>query len=321
MIVYPYKRIPEKISQSVPAEWGIARSDRGWMTSEVFYEYIANGFHPFLVSQGIIFPVVLFVDGHMSHLTYQLSVLCNELKTEVTALYPNAIRILQPADVAVFRPVKIYWRKAVREWQVKHPGEVLNKVTFAHLLREAIESAAKPETLLKGFQACGLYALNANAVNYTKCLGKNATTRPRHTNEKNGREDPCTIKRTENTSMDYAIFVNIVGKEKVEKFRRINDIISRENNEECFTLFHLWEYFKENREHTKILSDESRISMGNDCGQACDQPSTSTGRILETTELTPNEAGIFTADQVGTVPSYYLNTHKNGDDHVTCSEM
>jgi hypothetical protein len=87
------------------------------------------------------------------------------------------------------------------------------------------------------------------------------------------------------------------------------------------TLFRLWEYFQENRDHTNILSDESRISMGNDCGQACDQPSTSTGRILETTELTPNEAGIFTANQVETVPSNSLNTHKNGDDHVTCSEM
>jgi len=29
MIAYPYKRIPEKMAQSVPAEWGIARSDRG----------------------------------------------------------------------------------------------------------------------------------------------------------------------------------------------------------------------------------------------------------------------------------------------------
>jgi hypothetical protein len=61
--------------------------------------------------------------------------------------------------------------------------------------------------------------------------------------------------------------------------------------------------------------------MGNDCGQACEQPSAYTGRILETTELTPNEAGIFIADQVGTVPSNSLNTHKNGDNHVTCSEM
>jgi len=71
--------------------------------------------------------------------------------------------------------------------------------------------------------------------------------------------------------MDYATFVNIVGKEKVEKYRRMNDIISQGNNEEFFTLFPLWEYFQENRNHTMILSDESRISMDNDCGQACDQ--------------------------------------------------
>jgi hypothetical protein len=48
----------------------------------------------------------------------------------------------------------------------------------------------------------------------------------------------------------------------------MNDIISQENNEEFFTLFRLWEYLQENRDHTMILSDESRILMGNDCGQA-----------------------------------------------------
>ena len=126
MIVYPYKRIPEKIAQSVPAEWGIARSDRGWMTCELFYEYFANIFHSFLVSQGVIFPLVLFVDGYKSHLTYQLSLLCNKLKIEIIALYPNATRMLQPADVAVFHPVKMYWRKAVRDWHAKHPDDFLN---------------------------------------------------------------------------------------------------------------------------------------------------------------------------------------------------
>ena len=62
--------------------------------------------------------MVLFIDGHKSHLTYQLSVLCNKLKIEIIALYLNATRMLQPADVAVFHPVKIYWWKAVRDWQV-----------------------------------------------------------------------------------------------------------------------------------------------------------------------------------------------------------
>jgi len=70
--------------------------------------------------------------------------------------------------------------------------------------------------------------------------------------------------------MDYATFVNIVGKRKEVKFGRMNDIISQENIEEYFTLFHLWEYFQGNRDHAIILSDESRILMGNDFGQASD---------------------------------------------------
>ena len=113
------------------------------MTEEVFYEYIANIFHPFLVSQRVIFPVALSVDGHKSCLSYQLSVLCNKLKIEIIAFYPNATRIPQPADVAAFRPVRMYWRKAARDWHAKHPGEVLNKVTFAPLLREVVDFAAK----------------------------------------------------------------------------------------------------------------------------------------------------------------------------------
>ena len=159
---------------------------------------------------------MLFVHGHKSHLTYQLSVLCNKPEIEIIVLYPNASRILHPVDVAVFHSVKMYWRKAVRDWQAKHPGEVLNKVKFAPLLREVIDFAVKPETLVRGFHTCGLSPLNANAVDYTKCLDKN-TARP--TNEKNGRQDPSTIQRNKDTSMDYATFVNTVGKEKVEKFR------------------------------------------------------------------------------------------------------
>ena len=61
--------------------------------------------------------------------------------------------------------------------------------------------------------------------------------------------------------------------------------------------------------------------MGNDCGQACDQPYTFTGGIIETTELTPNETAIFTAHQFGTVQNNSSNSHKNGDDHGSCSEM
>ena len=103
--MYPYKRIPEKISQSFPPEWGIARSDRGWMTCEVFYEYIANIFHPFFVSQGVIFPVMLFVDDHKSHLsndTFKAFVFITFcFKSYVSVIYNSASKIN-------FRNLKFY---------------------------------------------------------------------------------------------------------------------------------------------------------------------------------------------------------------------
>lgn len=46
-IVYPYKRaVPKDITDQVPEDFMVARSDSGWMTSEIFYEYLANCFIP-----------------------------------------------------------------------------------------------------------------------------------------------------------------------------------------------------------------------------------------------------------------------------------
>ncbi|XP_031332059.1 uncharacterized protein LOC116162555 [Photinus pyralis] len=40
MVIYPYKRIPSNVVNSVPREWGVGCSDTGWMKNENFYEYL-----------------------------------------------------------------------------------------------------------------------------------------------------------------------------------------------------------------------------------------------------------------------------------------
>ena len=46
-IIYPYKRaVPKNMVDKVPTGYCIARSDSGWMTSDIFYEYLANVFIP-----------------------------------------------------------------------------------------------------------------------------------------------------------------------------------------------------------------------------------------------------------------------------------
>jgi hypothetical protein len=95
----------------------------------------------------------------------------------------------------------------VTKWYTNHPGgEVLNKVSFAPLLKEVTESSTKPETLANEFGACGLYPLNPNVLDYSKCLGTSASASV-------STENSINIKDELGTTMNYSTFVEIIGKE------------------------------------------------------------------------------------------------------------
>src|SRR5699024_5725200 len=96
-------------------------------------------------------------DGHSTHMTYQLSDLCSQLKIVLICLYPNATRIFQPADVSAFKPIKSGWKKGVLEWRRSHINECLTKETFAPVLKNVIEMYSRDANIRNGFKACGLY--------------------------------------------------------------------------------------------------------------------------------------------------------------------
>ncbi|XP_022177727.1 uncharacterized protein LOC111038801 [Myzus persicae] len=219
MIIYKYQRIPQNIIDTIPPHWGVGRSDTGWMKAEVFYEYIANIFYPFLVEKNIQFPVLLFVDGHKSHLTYQLSTLCSDLKIILIALYPNATRILQPADVSAFRPLKSGWKKGLSEWRNKNPHSSVTKKDFAPILDAVLKTTVKSSTPINGFKACGLFPWNPDEIDYKKCLE----------------------------------FSDIIGIETLEKFNNIENIVETENqSEEFFILYRIYEQLKGNQQNSEV---------------------------------------------------------------------
>lgn len=120
----------------MPETWAFGRSETGWMTSETFYEYITNCFHPWLVANKIKLPILLFVDGHASHVTYHLTDYCSKNGIILVALYPNATHIVQPMDVSAFRPMKGSWLKAVLDWRMDENGARLTREHFAPLLKK-----------------------------------------------------------------------------------------------------------------------------------------------------------------------------------------
>ena len=168
-LIFPYKRIPKDIIDSMPDTIKAARTESGWMTSEAFFNFIVEVFNKYLEEKNITKPVILFIDGHSSHLTMQLSVKCEELGIVIYILPPNTTHILQPADVGPFKPFKTFWRQAVHNFQCKNPNQVVKRRDVGPLIDEVLPMINK-DCIINGFRICGLFPLNPNAVDYAKCL-------------------------------------------------------------------------------------------------------------------------------------------------------
>lgn len=178
MVMFNYVRIPANIAKKMPKSWGIGRSESGWMTSETFYEYIANVFHPWLVNNKVEFPVILYLDGHSSHMTLALSNLCKDLQIELIALHPNATHILQPMDVAVFHPLKTKWLKTLREWRLENEVVKLTRDNFGPVLNTAMSQLDFQQVLKNGFRTTGLFPFSADGINYNKFFKDSVTQVP-----------------------------------------------------------------------------------------------------------------------------------------------
>lgn len=113
------------------------------------------------------FSVILFVDGHVSHLSLILSQFCKEHQIELIALYPNSTHILQPLDVAVFHPLKSRWKSTVDQWRLDNNLQKLKRENFAPVLKQALDSMLNlPSIIENGFRSCGLSPFSSNAVDF-----------------------------------------------------------------------------------------------------------------------------------------------------------
>lgn len=80
--------------------------------------------------------------------------------------------ILQPADVSVFKPLKQEWKTTVRSWlsRPENVNSCVNKLNFCTLFEETLKGTNITNQIKNGFRKCGLFPLNPENVDYTKCV-------------------------------------------------------------------------------------------------------------------------------------------------------
>lgn len=165
LVVFEGKKLPRKsILEQIPSGWSVSATENGWMTKESFFYYFKEVFHKWLIEKKIDFPVIVYLDGHISYLSIALLEYCLENRIELTALYPNSTHILQPLDVAQFHPLKEAYRKEVKLWKAEFGS--FKKDNFSKVLMKAINTLDIKKIIKNGFRSCGLYPFNANAVDY-----------------------------------------------------------------------------------------------------------------------------------------------------------
>lgn len=172
-VVFPYIRPPKDVVNSMPNDWFLGKSDTGWMKADIFYDYIAKCLTKWIEDIEVRKPVLVFVDGHKTHMTMKLSKYCHDNNIILYALPPNTTHLMQPADVSVFKPLKSEWAATVHNWysQPENVNTVLTKTTFCPLLNKVLSNTESlTESIKNGFRKCGLYPFDPNAVDYSKCV-------------------------------------------------------------------------------------------------------------------------------------------------------
>ena len=163
-IILPGKRTtmtPNQCDMSSYKEAYYVTSNDGWQTADTFLLFVQQ-FYAWVCRRQIQFPVVLWVDGHRSHVSEEVATWAREHRIVIYLLNPNSTNLLQPFDVAIAASLKAAWGAAVHAYQRKEGNVVVSKYNFPGVLKAAVEKACTKEAAIKGFRKCGLQPFNAD---------------------------------------------------------------------------------------------------------------------------------------------------------------
>ena len=134
----------------------------GWFDSRCFERWFFEVFLPHIRDlRGI---KVLIGDNLASHFTSTVVQAALDNDIRFVCLIPNSTHLLQPLDVAVFRALKVEWKRILGNWrrESRQKGSI-PKNQFPGLL-DNLQHQLKPENIKSGFKASGIHPVDREQV-------------------------------------------------------------------------------------------------------------------------------------------------------------
>ena len=139
-------------------------SESGWMERPHFLEWFKKLFLPAASSTLETGPVILFMDGHASHINLELIRLARDRGVILFCLPSHTTHALQPLDVGVYGPLKSRWGKILKEYKMETCAAVVDKTEFPGLLERLWEESFEAKHVKAGFRKAGLCPLTTEAI-------------------------------------------------------------------------------------------------------------------------------------------------------------
>lgn len=152
-------------------DFDLSTSQNGWMSADYFLGWLQNHFYP-SIRDKVEFPILIFLDGHSSHINLAISSFCRANKI-ILYCFPPHSQTMQPLDVAVYGPLKKQWNNSLNDYGREFAGQPINRSYFFYVFDRAWKKCIENKnTIVSGFRECGLVPLNTCAVAYSQILEK-----------------------------------------------------------------------------------------------------------------------------------------------------
>ena len=139
LIVFPGQRFFKNILEGFE-EAVLGRSNYGWMDSDLFVMWLKTVLEQGLNERQVEMPVLLFVDGHTSHISQEASDFCVEKHVVLYSLLKHASHLIQPCDLRLFRSLKKILNSVLRDWQIR---QYVTQFEFASIFKHSWNKSSK----------------------------------------------------------------------------------------------------------------------------------------------------------------------------------
>ena len=152
-------------------------TETGWINSSVFEGWF---FAHFLQCAPSTRPLLLLLDGHLSHYNPTVIQTAADNGIIIFCLPPNTTHLAQPLDRCAFGALKQHWSTECQRYMTTTGGKMVTKNTFSRVFARAWSSAMTVGNVAASFRRTGIFPFDRTAIRLPEDPRRVTATPSRH---------------------------------------------------------------------------------------------------------------------------------------------